>query len=560
MRAWAACIVVAVLWVATSTEAWQSGDSGGCSICDVVVTYEDFQDQMSYVVNSYNCDGQRLHLKVYRAGSQYEASIGCGGCVSPGPTRAQLDALRFAGALSGVDLPWSMGSYGYDWSTVECRYPGGIAVYDGLGARIYESSVVGFASWPTSLSGPVVVARFAVSSASSSQCPGTYTCVRDGSGYVVLIQSSCYDPDGPGGVEGCETVTACGSSNSLCNGQPQVCSCCLFGICDGAGGGPCSSYGGDADGDGCCLSSDCNDQNPNLCVDCGGPCAMAGGDGDDDGCCATYDCDDADATRCESCTPCAIGHVDVDGDGCCTNTDCDDTDSSVCQDCDGDGPCEEDGGDGDEDGCCADFDCDDGDPEFCLQCPGVCDALGGDGDEDGCCDDNDVDASDPEVCNPECWNATMRVVEDADEDGCCTQNDANDDDPDVCRGPCWTEDGSDNDRDGDGCCGRYDDDDDDPGVGCECECEGRLGEMWDAVNDLLADYVIAREGEQCDLVSEVSIPLPMRDPVLITIDPYLSSGVNGFDIGPIRNVMRAFFLVLAVYQFMFHLYKLLREW
>ena len=81
-------------------------------------------------------------------------------------------------------------------------------------------------------------------------------------------------------------------------------------------GDPCSVFGGDADGDGACANIDCNDNDPTIgapgdscddgdptttndqiqsnctCVGTLPPCASQGGDADNDGVCANTDCDD----------------------------------------------------------------------------------------------------------------------------------------------------------------------------------------------------------------------------------------------------------------------------
>ena len=76
------------------------------------------------------------------------------------------------------------------------------------------------------------------------------------------------------------------------------------------GEGACSSRGGDADHDGVCADSDCDDSNPF--------CATACVDEDGDGRCFDFDCDDDDAD-------CGVDCSDDDGDGLCGDADCDDT-------------------------------------------------------------------------------------------------------------------------------------------------------------------------------------------------------------------------------------------
>jgi len=211
--------------------------------------------------------------------------------------------------------------------------------------------------------------------------------------------------------------------------------------CAGTATAACANEGGDADGDGICADVDCDDNDASLpaapgtaCNDgnpdtendvigadgcsCAGtvivPCSSEGGDADGDGICADVDCDDNDAslpaapgTACNdgnpdtendvigadgcSCAgmvivPCSSEGGDADGDGICADVDCDDNDASLpaapgtaCNDgnpdtendvIDADGcscagtvivPCSSEGGDVDGDGICADVDCDDND-------------------------------------------------------------------------------------------------------------------------------------------------------------------------------------------------------
>ncbi len=73
--------------------------------------------------------------------------------------------------------------------------------------------------------------------------------------------------------------------------------------------GPCTSNGGDADGDGICADVDCNDNDPNL-----------GLDRDGDGVYDCYDCNDNNSS---------MPNNDHDCDGILTSNDCNDNDSTI---------------------------------------------------------------------------------------------------------------------------------------------------------------------------------------------------------------------------------------
>lgn len=113
-----------------------------------------------------------------------------------------------------------------------------------------------------------------------------------------------------------------------------------------------------------CVATDafCGDPPPT-------PCQYGGGDADGDGCCDSVDCDPADNTKCGNCEPgpCEGQGGDFDGDGCCDNVDCDPNNAEYCSDCPEDDPCDSQGGDRDGDFCCDNTDYDPTDPAVCSR-------------------------------------------------------------------------------------------------------------------------------------------------------------------------------------------------
>ncbi|MCB9350364.1 MAG: metallophosphoesterase [Lewinellaceae bacterium] len=320
--------------------------------------------------------------------------------------------------------------------------------------------------------------------------------------------------------------------NCQCTGTPTACT----GI-------------GDADGDGICADTDCDDNDPdnthqpgdacddgdnttlndqldNNCNCVGTPTACTGiGDADSDGICADTDCNDNDANNtnqigdacddgdnttlddaldnncnCIGVPTACTGIGDADGDGICADTDCDDNDPNntsqvgdACNDGDNttlndqlDANCNCAGtptactgiGDADNDGVCADVDCDDNDPDNtnqigdacndgdnttiddrldnncnCAGTPTACTGIG-DNDGDGICADVDCDDNDPNItaqagdaCN-DGDNTTLNDVLDANCNCIGT--------PTACTGI--------GDNDGDGICANVDCDDNNPNI------------------------------------------------------------------------------------------------
>ena len=250
-------------------------------------------------------------------------------------------------------------------------------------------------------------------------------------------------------------------ANCNCAGTPTACT----GIGDADGDGVCADTDcndndsnvttADADGDGICADVDCDDNDANittqqgsLCDDgdnttiddtidancncTGTPTACTGiGDADGDGVCADIDCDDNDA---------GITTVDADGDGLCSDVDCNDNDANInyqagdsCDDGDNttiddtiDANCNCVGtptdctgsGDADGDGICADVDCDDNDVNNTNQPGNACD------DGDNTTINDVIDAN----CNCTGTPTACTGIGDADGDGVCADVDCDDND------------------------------------------------------------------------------------------------------------------------------------
>ncbi|MCB9297016.1 MAG: T9SS type A sorting domain-containing protein [Lewinellaceae bacterium] len=260
--------------------------------------------------------------------------------------------------------------------------------------------------------------------------PTTCTGIGDNDGDGVCADTDCNDNDPnittqPG--DPCDdgdntTVNDVIGANCNCAGTPTACT----GI-------------GDADGDGICADTDCNDNNPNITTQPGDAC--------DDGDSTTLnDSIDADCNCAGTPTACT-GIGDADGDGICADTDCDDNDpgntsqpGDACDDGDNttvndqlDNNCNCAGtptactgiGDADGDGICADTDCDDNDPGNTSQPGDACD------DGDNTTVNDQLDAN----CNCAGTPTACTGIGDADGDGICADTDCDDNDPNNTNQP-----------------------------------------------------------------------------------------------------------------------------
>ncbi len=294
----------------------------------------------------------------------------------------------------------------------------------------------------------------------------------------------------------------------------------------------------DMDGDGLCMATDCDDNNPDLPTIPGSTC-------DDNDPNTLNDLILADGCTCLGTTiidPCADLGGDEDGDGVCGAEDCEPLNpllpAPVGSNCDDNNPdtindsigldgctctgilpseCEELGGDADNDGVCADYDCDDtneligaiqvvgttcddGDPltqDDVIQSDGCtcagktipsCADLGGDADKDGVCADYDCDDTN------ELIGAIQVAGTTCDDGDPLTQDDVIQSDGCTCAGttiPNCTDLGG--DADNDGVCADFDCDDSNELIGAIQVA----GTTCDDGDPLTQDDVIQSDGCSC---------------------------------------------------------------